>query len=409
MTTHDAPATLRQSPVYWLALGTFAVGTESFMIAGILPRIAGDLGVTPGIARQLVTIFALAYALSSPVLTAMSAKLGRRTLLIGAMATFAILNLLAAAAPGYWSLVAARVLLAMAAGLYVPGANALAGSVVAPALRGRAIAVVNGGLTLAIALGVPLGTWVASHATWRVTFAGVAGLAALATVGLAYGLARDVGRHLPVATLGERLRVAARPDVLATLVTTTLWATGAYTVYTYLALYLHDATLLRGAAIGIVLFVWGVSAGAGVLIGGHAADRFGASRVVGPCLALGAVAFVLLSAIAHWVPPALALTPVLLTVVLWGMAHWAFYPAQQARLIHIAGVPVAPVALSLNASFMYLGFSAGAAIGSIALASVGSRNIGVVGAVFVVLALALLRFTTRQARRSPDGKRLAPK
>jgi predicted MFS family arabinose efflux permease len=255
--------------------------------------------------------------------------------------------------------------------------------------------VVNGGLTVAIALGVPLGTWVASAASWRMTFAGVALLAFIAMLGLIYGLARDVGSHLPVATLAERIRVAARPEVLMALLVTTLWATGAYTVYTYLAIYLQSATMLRGAAIGIVLFVWGVSAGAGVLLGGWGADHFSARRVVGPCLSLGALSFVLLSAIAHVVPPAYALVPVILTTVLWGVSHWAFYPAQQSRLITLGGLRVAPVALSLNASFMYLGFSLGAASGSLALGTVGVANIGLVGAAFVVLSLLLLRATSR--------------
>lgn len=396
MTPHvSPPPTLRGSPVYWLALGTFAVGTESFMIAGILPRISQDFAVSAATAGQLVTVFALAYALFSPIMTALTSRIPRRTLLIESLAAFSVLNLLAAFAAGYWSLMVARVLLAIAAGLYVPGANALAGSVVAPSLRGRAIGVVNGGLTIAIALGVPLGTWVASVASWRMTFVGVALLSLVATLGLIYGLARDVGANLPVASLSERLRVAARPDMLMALLVTTLWATGAYSVYTYLAIYLQSETLLRGAAIGLVLFVWGVSAGAGVLLGGWGADRFGARRVVGPCLSLGALSFVLLSMIAHVIPPAYALAPVIFTTVLWGVSHWAFYPAQQSRLITLGGLRVAPVAMSLNASFMYLGFSLGAAAGSLALGTVGVANLGLVGASFVVLSLLLLRVTGR--------------
>jgi predicted MFS family arabinose efflux permease len=120
MTPHAEPSpSLRGSPVYWLALGAFAVGTESFMIAGILPHISQDLAVSIASAGQLVTVFALAYALFSPIMTALTSKVARRTLLIGSMAAFAVINLLAAFAAGYWSLMAARVLLAIAAGLYV--------------------------------------------------------------------------------------------------------------------------------------------------------------------------------------------------------------------------------------------------------------------------------------------------
>jgi len=390
MSSSGQSTALSASPVYWLALGTFAVGTESFMIAGILPSIGSDLSVSAATAGQLVTVFALAYALCSPILTVLTSKVPRRKLLISSLSAFALLNLFAAAALGYWSLMAARVVVAMAAGLYVPSANALAGSVVVPSLRGRAIGVVNGGLTLSIALGVPLGTWIANQASWRMTFIGVTVLAVFATLGLMYGLAKDVGSKLPIASLRDRIRVASRPEVLAALCVTTLWATGAYTVYTYLAVYLQKATLLRGASIGIVLFAWGVSAGAGVLLGGWGADRFGPRRIIIPCLSAGAASFVLLSFIAHVLPAAIAITPVLVTVVLWGVSHWAFFPAQQSRLISIAGLPLAPVVLSLNASFMYLGFSAGAGIGSITLVTIGVSNIGIVGASFVALSLGLM-------------------
>jgi len=380
-------------PVYWLAVGTFVIGTEGFMIAGILPRIATDLSVPVTHAGQLVTAFALAYGLLSPVLTAATAALPRRTILIGSLVAFAIFNIAAAFAAGYWSLLAARVLLAMAAGLYVPGANALAGVIVSPAQRGKAIGIVNGGLTLAIALGVPFGTWAANHLTWRATFGGVAMLSLLAVLGICVGVGRDVGVGIPVASLSERFRVVGKGEIFSTLLVTFFWATGAYTVYTYLAVYLQHVTMLRGASIGIVLFVWGLSAGLGVMSGGIGTDRFGSKKVIAPCLTAGALSFVLLGTIAHSVRPDAALVPILMTVILWGVSHWAFYPAQQARLISKGGIAVAPIALSLNASFMYLGFSTGAATGSVVLNTVGVANLGFVGALFVAVSLAAFLVT----------------
>lgn len=160
------PLATSRAPVYWLAIGAFAVGTEAFMLGGILPRIATDLGVTAAM-TGLVTVFAFTYAISSPILTALSGHFNRRSLLIAAMVLFTVANLVAAAVRGYWSLMAARAVLAMAAGLYVPGANALAGAIVPPEQRGKAIAIVNGGLTVAIAIGVPLGVVLASVHSWR--------------------------------------------------------------------------------------------------------------------------------------------------------------------------------------------------------------------------------------------------
>jgi len=124
--SREAVPQFHYTPLYWLAVGTFAVGTEGFMIAAILPRIATDLFVSVQAAGQLVTIFAFTYAVSSPVLTALTGGFDRRKLLILSMSAFAAANLAAAWSQHFWSLAVARILIAAFAGLYVPGANALA-------------------------------------------------------------------------------------------------------------------------------------------------------------------------------------------------------------------------------------------------------------------------------------------
>lgn len=377
------------TPIYWLALGAFAIGTEGFMISPLLPSLATDLSVKIQTAGQLVTVFALAYAISSPILTALSGNLNRRTVLLASMIAFALANILAFLSPNFWALMGARVLLALSAGLYVPGANALASVIVPPERRGRAIAVVNGGITIAIALGVPLGAVIGHALGWRMTFAGVGGLATFATLGLLFGLPRNIGAGVAVATLKERIAVARNPAVLGTLLTTTLWATGAYTVYTYLATFLATTVGLTSGQIGMVMFMWGVAAAAGVASGGTASDRFGPMAVIVPTIVSSGVAFATLSMSAHFLSAGAAVFPVLGAVVLWGVAHWAFYPAQQARLIDTAGTGVASIVLSLNASFMYLGFSTGAALGALTLTRFGVNDLGWVAAACETAALLL--------------------
>lgn len=387
------------APLYWLALGTFAVGTESFMIAGLLPGMAADLAISVATAGQLVTVFALAYAISSPILTALTGRIGRRTLLIAAMAAFALANGVAWAAHGYWQLMAARVLLAFAAGLYVPGANALASAVVAPERRGTAIAIVNGGLSLAIAFGVPLGALLGDAMGWRATFGAVAMLALLATAGLALGLPKGIGAGLATATLRARMTTATRPAILSTLLVTTLWAMASYTTYTYLALFVGSATTLHGAQIGAILFAWGASAALGLIISGKAIDRHGPRFVIVPALTASMLSFLLLSASAYFVPRGWAIVPVGAAVIVWGVAHWAFYPAQQTTLVGVAGVTAAPIVLSLNASFMYLGFSLGAGIGSLTLTLGSVANLGFASAVSMCAALALALVNSRRQQK----------
>jgi predicted MFS family arabinose efflux permease len=394
----DADHPLQRAPLYWLALGTFAVGTEGFMIAALLPGIATDLSVSLQAAGQLVTAFALTYAVSSPLLTVLTGGFDRRKILLASMAAFAVANIIASAASGYWFLLVARVLLAIAAGLYVPGANALAGALVPLEWRGRALAIVNGGLSLAVALGVPLGALVGAHFGWRSSFVGVAVLAAAAFSGLLFGMPRGIGAGLTVATLQERLGVVRQPGALLILLVTTLWAVGTYTVYTYIAPYLTTVVGLEGPRIGYVLFLWGTAAFLGLILGGVATDKIAGHHVIAIALPLLAVALTSLSVSAWFLTRTNTLVPVLVAVFVWGLAAWSFFPAQQARLIGVSGLKGASVILSLNASFMYLGFSLGAALGSFTLTNGTVAGLGWVGGLLVLASFSL---SVWQRSRSP--------
>jgi predicted MFS family arabinose efflux permease len=389
---------LSMGRLYWLALGTFAIGTEGFMIAPLLPDLSRDLSVSIASAGQLVTVFALTYALSSPLLTAITGDIDRRRLLIASMLAFAAANFVAWSAHTYTGLLVARILLAVAAGLYVPNANALGSAMVDVSRRGTALSIVTGGTSVAVALGVPLGALIGDRFGWRVNFAAVGALALIATAGLLAGLPRDIAGRLPVASLRERRDVVRQPAVFVALLSTMLWATGAFTVYTYLASFLERAAGLTGSFVSIVLFTWGVAAVIGLRLGGRLTDRFGYFSVIAASLSALVLAFLILSTSAVILPPPTARAPILLAIVLWGVSAWSFWPAQQARLISIAGVKVAPVALSLNASFQFLGFSSGAALGSLTLTNASPLALGWVGAVCVAAALSLAAVTRHRAR-----------
>ena len=175
----------------WLTLGAFAIGTEGFMIAGLLPALARDLNVGLSAAGHLVTAFSIAYAIGAPVMAVLTAGLERRRLLAVAMGGFALGNLLAAVAPGYAGLLAARLLLALSAATFMPAASGYAAALGGSKRSGRALSTITTGLTLAIIAGVPLGVLVGQSFGWRVTFLGVAGLAAFSLLGIVIRLPRQ--------------------------------------------------------------------------------------------------------------------------------------------------------------------------------------------------------------------------
>lgn len=389
-------------PIYCMSLGAFAIGTEGFMIAPLLPQIAHDLSLSLPMAAMLVTVFTLTLALSSPILTVMTAALNRRKLLVWAMALFAAANFVAWQSAGFAGIMLARVLLALSAGLYLPNANALVGLIVPPERRGRALAIVLGGMTIAIALGLPLGSVVGQAFGWRWTFFGVGVLATVAAMGLAWGIPKGTGDGVPVAGFRDRLRVAAQPDVIKALALTFLWAMGAFTIYPFIAPYLHATLGFEERGISATVFLWGVAAAVGMLLGGSLCDRLGTHRVVGPALGLLAIAFLVLAASATWLAPGQALAPVMAAVAVWGVCVWGFHPAQTASLISAGGTRDAPVTLSLNTSVMYIGFSLGSMVGAQVLERHGVSHIALAAALIEGGAL-LLFLAWRVLRRKKEN------
>jgi predicted MFS family arabinose efflux permease len=383
--------------VFWLALAAFAIGTEAFVIAGLLPVISSDLQISVAATGQLVTAYALAYALGSPILTVAFNNFDRRDVLTLALSGFIAANLLAVASTSFPLLLTSRVLMAMGAALCTPTAIGVAVALASPERRGRAVALVTSGLTVATVIGVPLGTMVGNQFGWRATFMMVAALGAVALAGVLYGVPRGLPNS--PATLGERLAVARHPGVLYALATTVLWAIGGFTVFTYLTIPLQGLGF-NAADISLALLIFGSAAAIGNLLGGMLADRFGPSPMAAVGLAAMATALVLLSLVLKSATPDHARYAVLLLIFGWAIAGWAFYPAQIASIIRI-DPRSSVIALSLNASALYLGFALGAAAGGVVLSILGPTDLGWVGGSSVAASLAVLLFRGRQERLKP--------
>lgn len=372
-----------------LALGTFAIGTEAFVIAGVLAAIATDLGVSVPAAGQLVTLFAMAYAIAAPVMATLTAGVERRRLLVTALAAFTAANVFAALAPNYVWLALARVLAAVCAAAFTPAAGGVAAATADPAQRGRALATVTGGLSVAIVVGVPAGTWIGSMFGWRMTFVFVAAVAALAVTGIAVTLpATPTPAFVP---LRDRLGLLAQGRVLAALALTVAWMTGIYVLYTYIAPVLRITAGVTERELSGLLLVFGVFSVAGTLLGGLGADRLGVTRTSVPALVVIGSVLVMM--------PALATTALraALLMAAWGLG-WAFVTAHQHRLVSLA--PSTPaVILSFNSSALYVGVGLGAGIGGVLFEHTPVTVLGVVGCAFQVVALALVLALARQEPR----------
>ncbi|POR56819.1 MFS transporter [Bosea psychrotolerans] len=379
----------------WLAGGAFAIGTGTLIITGILPNLATGFGVSVDTAGLLLTAFAIAYAIGSPVLSTVFGNVERKHVLAGSLAVFTLANLGATLAADFSHLMAARVVMALAAGVYMPAANAVAVALVSPERRARAIALVTGGMTVALILGVPLGTAAAAAGSWHLAFLLVGLFGALALIGILWRL--PVGLPRGANTMAERLAVARRGDILLALATTMLWTTGAFTLYGYIAPFLANHAGIAGPWLGAVLVVSGIGSALGNQLGGIASDRYGPERTLVVVLTVLAATLVAASLVAVTLPPSIAIFIIPAILLVWSAAGWAGHPSQMSRLAAMAP-DTAVIALSLNASALYVGIAAGSTLGQLTLHHLGTWPLGFVGAVCEVAALAVLWLALRRKR-----------
>ncbi len=379
--------------VLWLAIAAFAIGTESFVIAGLLPAIASDLQISASATGQLVTAYALTYAVGSPVLAVLFNNLDRKTVLVFSLSCFIAGNVLAISAGSYVTLIAARMLMAVGAGLCMPTALAVALAVAPPERQGRAISLVISGMTVATVVGAPIGAWVGHTFGWRATFIMVAALGAVALAGLVFGLPKGLPRH--VASLAERIAIARHGQVLRFLVVTMLWAVGGFTVFTYLSVLMQQLGF-QASDTSLALLVFGVAAAIGNTLGGILTDRAGPIRTAALGVGGIAAALILQSATLKFAPPDLASPLFLGLVFIWGVSGWTFYPGQVANLVRIEPKS-AMIALSLNASAMYFGFALGSALGGVVLMVLTPTDLGWVGGGCAAAGLAVLLLSERRA------------
>jgi DHA1 family inner membrane transport protein len=380
-----------------LTISAFAIGTTEFVIVGLLPTIAADLGVNLPSAGLLVSLYALGVAVGAPVLTALSGKVPRKTLLLSLMVLFTLGNLLAWKAPGYQSLVVARILTGLAHGVFFSIGSTIATSLVSREKAASAIAIMFTGLTVALVTGVPLGTFIGQHFGWRETFLAVSALGVIAFLGSLAFVPASIQHNKP-ASLLQQVKVLGEPRLLLVYAMTAVGYGGSFTAFTYLAPILQEVTGFSANAVGAVMLVYGVSVAVGNIWGGKLADRrgpIGALKIIflGLAAVLAALSF---SAPYTWL--------VLLTVLLWGavafgnVAGLQVYVVQQAEHYTPRAVDVAS---GLNIAAFNLGIAGGAWGGGLIVEHLGLVHTGWIGALVVLGAYGLTSLSGRLDKLNP--------
>lgn len=372
-----------------LTLSAFAIGTTEFVIVGLIPTMAADLNVSLPSAGLLVSLYALGVAIGAPVLTALTSKMNRKHVLLAVMGLFVIGNLLAWQAPGYNTLIAARILTGLAHGVFFSIGSTIATGLVSKEKAASAIAIMFTGLTVALVTGVPLGTYIGQHFGWETTFLIVAILGLIALVGSALLVPNNLKQDA-TASLKDQLKVLTQPRLLLVYAITALGYGGTFTAFTYLAPILEQVSGFDASAVGLIMLVYGVSVAVGNIQGGKMADKFGPVKALTIIFAgLAAILFVLNFT---------AYNPIaaVITILVWGAFAFGNVPGLQVYVVKLAEkyTPNAvDVASGLNIAAFNVGIALGSWSGGLIVERAGLMNTPWVGGVVVISALLLTRLS----------------
>ncbi|USI72586.1 MFS transporter [Sphingomonas morindae] len=372
-----------------LAIGAFGIGVTEFAPMGLLPVIADDLHVSIPAAGLLISAYALGVVIGAPLMTLTTGRVPRRALLIGLAAIFTAGNVLAALSGGYAMLLVARLLTSFNHGAFFGVGSIVAAGLVAPARRARAVAAMFMGLTIANVVGVPLATWAGEHLGWRAAFWGIAGLGVATMAALRLTLP-----PLPAPESGSavaELRVLTRCPVLGALALTVIGSSAMFTVFTYIAPILREATHASPGFVTAMLVIYGLGLTAGNWLGGRFADRSVDRTLIATLAALSAILIAFAALMPHGYPSAVL-------IFLWGVASFALVPPLQVRVM-TAAAEAPNLASAVNIGAFNLGNAFGAALGGgVIAAGLGYPAVALAGAATSAIGLAALLFGARPSR-----------
>ncbi len=377
--------------IYILAIISFLVGTSEFVISGILDMLANDVGVSLAAAGQLITVYSLAYAIGTPILIAVTARMDRKKLMLWALSLFFIGNLITVLTSGYALLLGARIILAISTGVFMVVALTVAAKLARPGKQGSAIATVLLGFNLALILGVPLGRIIAGSYDWKIIFSGIGLLSLLAMIVLMLMIPKSEG-EAPV-PIRQQLALLKNPRISIALSVGFFWIFGYMILYTYITPFLLTVTGMSERMVSIGLFAFGLASLLGSQVGGYGVDKWGIPRTMIGSLIFHSGILFLLTALSH---STLFVLPLLM---LWSFFAWFTGPVQMGNLISMAP-QASGIILSLNNSIVQLGMAVGAVVGGVIVENMPLTAVGWFGGIGVAIAIIPAIFSLSMRRKS---------
>tara|TARA_B110000908_G_C10241743_1_gene446489 strand:- start:104 stop:1270 length:1167 start_codon:yes stop_codon:yes gene_type:complete len=372
----------------------FLIGVGVFVIIGILEPLGDGLGIAPEQAGILMTIYALSYAVLSPVLVSFTGNIGRRRVMTFGLTLFLIAGLLSALATTLTTLSIARVLAAAGAGMFTPVGAAVVAGLYPAEQRARVLAAVMFGFTLAQVLGVPAGSWIAYTFGWRYAFWGVVAIN-IPAIYLIWTFV-PAGLTFQATTFKDLKDTLKDLRMMFAIAFTGLYLGSVYVLFTYMTPLFSQQMGMGRDLITLTLVISGLGAVVGNLLGGFMADKLGWFITLKALCVAQMIVMPFYSFLPISLPAFFTLT------VVWAIIGWSFMAGQQMRLIGLAG-PKAPVVLALTAASIYIGAAIGSAVGSIIITYYGFSGLGIAAAGCASLALANIILSHRYPPAAHTG------